>query len=178
MNTLKTWRLRFNQSSPLSNKQANNSFPLALLGFAQICSWGTLYYSFPQLAQALITEYAWLKSDVYLALTLCLLFSSFAAVPLGSLIDKGYGRNVMAFGSVVAGVLLLLVSQIEALIGLYLIFIGIGITQAATLYDAAFSVINNNYKHQQAKSKIITLTLWGGFASTWLASHVHCIRGS
>lgn len=166
MNTLKVLLLGWVHRPPQSNRQTKNQFPLALLGIAQICSWGTLYYSFPQLAQAIIIEFGWPKSDVYLALTLCLVFSSFAAVPIGSFIDKGHGRKVMVTGSIMAGLLLISVSQVDSLLTLYFIFIGMGVVQAATLYDAAFSIINNNHQHEVAKGKIVTLTLWGGFAST------------
>lgn len=164
MNALKA--LLFGSTNNLPTNQAESKFPLALLGVAQICSWGTLYYSFPQLAQAITIEFGWLKSDVYIALTLCLVFSSIAAVPIGALIDKGHGRKVMVLGSITAGLLLVSVSKIDSLFSLYLVFIGIGVVQAATLYDAAFSIINNNHLHEEAKSKIVTLTLWGGFAST------------
>lgn len=169
MNTLKSMLLSLPQGGWLTKKQVGsteNHFPLALLGLAQICSWGTLYYSFPQLAQAMLAEFNWAKSDVYAALSICLIFSSFAAIPIGKLIDKGLGCKVMAAGSVIAGFLLVAGSQINSLLFLYIIFAGIGIVQAATLYEAAFSVINNNHQHSDAKSKIVTLTLWGGFAST------------
>jgi len=158
--------MRFFQGKFLSDKTSSKSFPLALLGIAQICSWGTLYYSFPQLAEAMILEFSWAKSDVYGALTICLLFSSITAIPLGKLIDKGYGRQIMVLGSISAGLLLIVASQVNSIFGLYLVFAGIGSLHAATLYEAAFSVIANNYEHETAREKIITLTLWGGFAST------------
>lgn len=154
------------QGAFLSDKTSIKSFPLALLGLAQICSWGTLYYSFPQIAEAMISEFGWIKSDVYGALTICLLFSSITAIPLGKLIDKGYGRQIMVSGSIIAGLLLIVASQVNSILGLYLVFAGIGTLHSATLYDAAFSVIAHNYEHETARKKIVTLTLWGGFAST------------
>jgi len=114
----------------------------------------------------MISEFGWIKSDVYGALTICLLFSSITAIPLGKLIDKGYGRQLMVSGSITAGLLLIVASQVNSILGLYLVFAGIGALHAATLYEAAFSVIANNYQHETARKKIVTLTLWGGFAST------------
>ena len=153
----------FRETTPRSTPR---SFPFILLGIAQICSWGSLYYSFPQIAQAMINDYQWLKSDVYGALTACLLFSSIAAIPMGKLIDRGHGRTVMTGGSIVAGLVFIMASQIDTLFGLYMVFSAIGVLHAATLYEAAFSIIVSHFEHQTAKQKIVSLTLWGGFAST------------
>ena len=146
-------------------KQAEG-LSIASLGIAQICSWGTLYYSFPQLAEEMMAEFAWSKSQVYGALTVSLLFSAMAALPIGRAIDKGRGRQVMTAGSLLAGLLFISGSQLEALWSFYAIFAGIGFLHAATLYDATFSVIANRFEPVSAKKHIITLTLWGGFAST------------
>jgi len=166
MNQLRHVSFRLFKGAFSSDKTSIKSFPLALLGIAQICSWGTLYYSFPQLAEAMIGEFGWIKSDVYAALTICFLFSSITAISVGKLLDKGYGRQIMVSGSIVAGLLLIVASQVNSILGLYLVFAGIGVLHSATLYEAAFSVIVNNYQHETARKKIITLTLWGGFAST------------
>ena len=141
-------------------------FPIGLLGIAQICSWGTLYYSFPQLAEAVMAQYAWSKSDVYGALTLGLLLSAFAGLPFGSLIDKGHGRIVMTLGSIAAGIAFLVGAHLTELWQFYLLFAFVGFLHSATLYDAAFTVIANRFNVDQSKQYIVTLTLWGGFAST------------
>lgn len=139
---------------------------VSALGIAQICSWGSLYYSFPLLAEAMSTEFGWTKTSVYGAATLGLLLSGAATYPIGVAIDQGYGRRIMAFGSLLAGLLLLGWSQISSLIMFYLIFAGIGCLQAATLYEPAFAVIANQMGADKARQGITTLTLWGGFAST------------
>jgi len=64
-----------------------------------------LFYVFAQLAVEMIEEFGWSKSDVYGALTIGLLLSAIGALPAGFAIDKGYGRSVMAGGSIIAGVL-------------------------------------------------------------------------
>ena len=155
-------------SSPEINHRSDKTDELSIttLGLAQICSWGTLYYSFPQLAGAMMAEYDWNKSEVYGALTVSLLFSAIAAVPIGSIIDRGRGRQVMTFGSLVAGLLFISGYWINSLYGFYVLFAGIGFLHAATLYEAAFSVIVHRFDMKQAKKNITTLTLWGGFAST------------
>ena len=125
-----------------------------------------MFYSFPQLALAFESDLGWLKSDIYPALTLGLLFAALAAIPVGADIDKGHGRTIMTGGSVLSGMLLIVCSQVESLLAFYFIFAGIGLLHATTLYDAAFSIIAKYYDSDSAKKNITTLTLWGGFAST------------
>ncbi|MBD3883709.1 MFS transporter [Phormidium tenue FACHB-886] len=139
---------------------------IGALGIAQICSWGSLYYSFPLLAEAMSTEFGWTKTSVYGAATLGLFLSGVATYPIGVAIDRGYGRRIMAFGSLFAGLLLLAWSQVSSLIMFYAIFAGIGCLQAATLYEPAFAVIANQMGADKARQGITALTLWGGFAST------------
>ncbi len=72
----------------------------------------------------------------------------------------------MTCGSVLAGALLLAWSQVESLVVFYVLFAGIGLLQAATLYEPAFAVVARRFGAGNARSPITALTLWGGFAST------------
>jgi predicted MFS family arabinose efflux permease len=135
------------------------------LGIGQIISWGTLYYSFPLIAEPMGRDLALSKPEVYGAATIGLLIASFTAYPIGVAIDRGYGRAVMTFGSILAGLLLLDWSQIGSLWTLYPLLAGIGLAQAMTLYEPAFAVIARRYG-AEARRGITALTLWGGFAST------------
>ncbi len=139
---------------------------ITALGIAQICSWGSLYYSFPLLAEAMGSDLGWGREQIYGAVTLGLLLSAVAAYPVGSLIDRGYGRMVMAGGSVLAGILLVGWSQVSSLWAFYALFAGIGCLQAATLYDPVFAVIVRRVGAVDARRGITALTLFGGFAST------------
>lgn len=136
------------------------------LGIAQICSWGSLYYSFPQIAAAMEADLGWSKTDLYLGATIGLLLSALVAVPVGAAIDRGLGRFVMAGASVLAGLLLILWSFIDTLPLFYLIVAGVGALQAATLYEPAFAVIARRAGPTHSRNGITALTLWGGFAST------------
>jgi len=139
---------------------------LYALGFAQVCSWGTLYYAFPQIAVEMVKEFGWSKPNVYGALTLGLLLSSVGVLPVGMAIDKGYGRVVMAGGSILAGLLLLMWSQTQSLLWFYFAVLGIGFLHAAVLYDPTFAVIARHSNPQKVRKHITTITLWAGFAST------------
>jgi hypothetical protein len=71
----------------------------------------------------------------------------------------------MTLGSDLAGLLLLLWSQIASLWPLYPLLAGIGLAQAMTLYEPAFAVVARRYG-TEARRGITALTRWGGFAST------------
>nr|WP_255398997.1 MFS transporter [Pollutimonas subterranea] len=136
------------------------------LGIGQICAWGSLYYSFPLIAEAMMAELGWSKTDVYGAATVGLVLAGFLAYPVGVAVDKGYGRVLMGGASLMAGVLLAFWSQVDSLLGFYLLIAGIGGLQAAALYEPAFAVIARRVGAGRARSGITAITLWGGFAST------------
>jgi MFS family permease len=136
------------------------------LGIAQIASWGSLYYSFPQIAEAMSADLGFTKASLYGAATMGVLLSGLAVYPVGVAIDRGWGRIVMAGASALAGLLLLAWSQVETLTAFFLIVAGIGLLQAATLYEPAFAVVVRRFGPLSARRRITELTLWGGFAST------------
>jgi len=136
------------------------------LGIAQICSWGSLYYSFPLVAQAMGDDLGWSKTELYSAASIGLAMAALAAYPIGAAIDRGYGRIIMAGGSVMAGLLLMLWSQAGSMALFYVAVAGIGAMQAATMYDPAFAVVARRAGPTHARTGITALTMWGGFAST------------
>lgn len=136
------------------------------LGIGQICSWGSLYYSFPLIAAAMERELGWSKPELYGAASLGLALAAFIAFPVGAAIDRGHGRLVMAAGSGLAGLALLAWSQIHELWLFYFLVAVIGGLQAATLYEPAFAVVARRAGPAGARAGITALTLWGGFAST------------
>lgn len=151
---------------PSRKLDAGTGWLITALGIGQICSWGTLYYSFPLIAEAMRADLAWSKTEIYGAATLGLILAGVAAYPVGAAIDRGLGRPVMSLASVAAGILLVVWSQVSDLVVFYVIFAAIGCLQAATLYEPAFAVVARRVGAGQARRGITALTLWGGFAST------------
>ena len=139
---------------------------ITALGVAQICSWGSLFYSFPLIAEAMRLDLGWSKPALYGAATLGLALAGFAAYPVGAAIVRGHGRMVMGLASVAAGLLLIAWSFVSDIILFYVIFAILGGLQAATLYEPAFAVVTRRVGAHRARRGITTLTLWGGFAST------------
>ena len=135
------------------------------LGIGQIVSWGTLYYSFPLIAEAMAKDLGLTRSETYGAATIGLLVSSVSAYPIGVAIDRSHGRIIMSGGAILAALLLLGWSNIHSISILYAVFAGMGIAQSMTLYEPAFAVIAKRFG-SDTNRKITALTLWGGFAST------------
>jgi len=148
------------------------------LGVAQICSWGSLYYSFPLIAAAMEADLGWSKTELYLGATIGLLLSALVVVPVGSAIDRGRGRIVMAGASVFAGLLLIVWSRIDSLPLFYLVTAGVGAAQAATLYEPAFAVVARRAGPEHSRAGITALTLWGGFASTVFVPLIQILLGT
>src|SRR5690606_5325782 len=110
-------------------------------------------------------ELGYSRPQLYGLATLALIVSGLAAYPVGAAIDRGLGRRVMTAGAMLAGLLLLIWSRLHSLAGLYLVFAGIGLAQAMTLYEPVFAVIVRRFG-SDARRGITAVTLWGGFAST------------
>ena len=139
---------------------------IGAVGIVQICAWGSLFYSFPLIAEAMQAELGWSRTALYGAATLGLALSGFAAYPVGAAIDRGHGRAVMSLAYLAAAALLAAWSQVEALWTFYLVYAGLGTLHAATLYEPAFAVVARRFGPERARHGITALTLWGGFAST------------
>lgn len=135
------------------------------LGIGQIISWGSFYYAFPLIAPPMGQELGLSKPEIYGAATFGLVIGSLANYSVGTAIDRGHGRTLMATGSVLGGLLMFGWAEITNLWSLYLLFAGIGLVQAMTLYEPAFAVVARRYGTESRRG-ITALTLWGGFAST------------
>jgi predicted MFS family arabinose efflux permease len=107
----------------------------------------------------------WSRTSTNAALSLGLLVSGFVAYPVGKWIDHGLGRRIMAIGSLIAAAMLLMWSATSSLTILFVAWIGLGLSMAATFYDPLFAVLTHRYPLRY-KTKITLVTLVAGFAST------------
>jgi len=152
------------QPPPAARDSGRRLF-IAGLGIGQIVLWGSLYYSFPLIAEPMGRELGVGKASVYGAATVSVLTASLAAYLVGAAIDRGHGRRIMTAGSFLSGLLLFAWSRVGDIEWLYLLHLGIGVAQAMSLYDACFAVVARRYG-PEARHGITALTLWGGFAGT------------
>lgn len=149
---------------------------VAALGVTQIVSWGSLYYAFAVVMDAVREELQASPPAVVGAYSVALLVSGLVAAPVGRHIDRHGARGAMTAGSVGAVLLLAALSQVTSAPALYAVWAGLGAMMGLTLYEPAFASLALVFRTDLRKA-ITVLTLAGGFASTvfwpltqWLAS--------
>ena len=71
---------------------------VAPLSATQIVSWGSLIYAFTLFVEPMSREFGWSKAALSAAYSLGLVASGLGAVPVGHLIERGYGRFVLTGG--------------------------------------------------------------------------------
>jgi MFS family permease len=135
------------------------------LSVTQIISWGSLFYAISVLIAPIERELGWSRDVIVGAFSLSMVCSGLAAFPVGNLIDRYGGRHVMGGGSLLAAMMLALLSQTTTLTAFYAVWFGLGIAMGAALYEPAFTVITKSFG-TDARKGITALTLAGGFAST------------
>ncbi|AHN74555.2 MFS transporter [Pandoraea pnomenusa] len=152
-------------SSAPTEKEENGLAATWALALAQLVSWGSVYYGFSLFVVPMEQAMGWTRTDMNAALSFGLLVSGLAAFPLGTWIDHGHGRRIMVLGSVLSSAMLLLWSQAHSLVTLFVVWGGLGISMAATLYDPVFAIVTRDYP-RTFRAKITLITLVAGFAST------------
>src|SRR3954447_17778240 len=138
---------------------------VAPLSATQIVSWGSLIYAFTLFVEPMSREFGWSKAALSAAYSLGLVASGLGAVPVGHLIDRGYGRFVLTGGSLAAALLLALWSQVSGYPAFIAVWIGIGFAMSATLYEPGFAVLSRTLG-PLARRGITVMSLVGGLAST------------
>jgi len=138
---------------------------VAALAVTETVSWGILYYSFPVFLGAMEHDLGTSRVAVAGAFSLALAVSALAALPVGRWLDRGGPRGLMTVGSCLAVVLVVAWSRVESLGALYLVWAGIGLAMAMTLYDPAFAAIVQWFARHRDRA-ILIVTLVAGLAST------------
>jgi MFS family permease len=110
-------------------------------------------------------EMGWSRTALTGAYSVGLLVSALAAPLAGRWLDRHGPRGLMSLGSAVGAVLLLVWASVEDLWVFYLVWAGIGLAMAATLYEPAFAVLAKWFERRRAQA-LLLVTLAGGLAST------------
>src|SRR5579859_114217 len=137
---------------------------LLTVSCTEMISWGVLYYAFTVFLKPGQASLGWSTAALTGAFSLALLCSAAAAIPLGKWLDQHGTRWLMTLGSCAASLLMLAWAMVEDLALFYLIWIGMGITMAAVLYDPAFVLVVTWFQRQRARA-LTVLTFIAGFAS-------------
>jgi MFS family permease len=138
---------------------------LAILAVTQVVSWGSIIYSFAILSAEIQRELGLSAEIVFGGYSLSLLVAGVLATPVGAMLDRIGGRNVMGAGSLLAACGLTLLGLAQSAPLYWLACAVIGISMAMVLYEAAFATVNRE-SPVGARRSISILTLFGGFAST------------
>ncbi len=134
------------------------------LSFAQMISWGTLFYGFAVIVGPMERELGWSKTEIYAAASLGLMVSGLVALPVGAWMDRHGGLLSMTGGSVLGGLLMIAWAFVDTAAQFYVIWIGMGAVLACVLYSPGFAVVAANV--HDWKRGILIMTFLGGLAST------------
>lgn len=138
---------------------------ITALGITQILAWGSSFYLPAVLAKPIAADTGWSLGWVVGGLSVGLLAAGLVAPRVGRTIDLRGGRPVLIASSILLGAGLATLALANSLPVYLIAWLLMGIGMGAGLYDAAFATLGRLYG-KQARSAIVTLTLWGGFAST------------
>ncbi|MER5618834.1 MFS transporter [Streptomyces sp. NPDC002215] len=141
---------------------------LPALCITQITSWGVVYYAFPVLNPAIITDTGWPTGATTAAFSAALLISAFGGIRVGRIIDHRGPRTVMTTGSVLGVTSLLIVAAAPNLPVFFAGWLLVGLAMAATFYQPAFAALTRWWAPDHVRALTI-VTLAGGLASTVFA---------
>jgi MFS family permease len=141
------------------------SFWVAAVSFAQLVSWGSLFYTFSLLMPGIEQDLDLSRVVVSGAFSAALLASGVAGVAVGHWIQAGHGRVVMSAGSLLAASLLVAHAFITESWMLYAVWIGLGLSMGAVFYEPIFAITIRRWPTDYRRP-IIHITFLGGLAST------------
>lgn len=128
-------------------------------------SWGILFYAYSALLVPMQEEFGWSSAAINGAYSLAMLVSGVVAPFVGRWLDAHGPRAIMTAGSIAGTLLVLAWSRVETLAGFYLLWIGIGLASAVTLYEPAFATLTQWFQRDRSRAMLI-VTIAAGFAST------------
>ena len=137
---------------------------VAALSVTETISYGILAYAFTVFVAPMQAELGWSLATVTGALSLSLLVSGVASLPVGRWLDANGPRLLMSIGSVAAAALLLAWSYVDTAFTYYLVWAALGLAQAAVLYDPAFAAVAVWFRRRRGLA-LTVLTFVAGFAS-------------
>jgi MFS family permease len=111
-------------------------------------------------------ELGWDRASIGLAYSGVVLVSGFAGLGLGHALDRFGARLLLAAGSLVTGISLLLIARVHTLAAFDLLWTaGIGAGSALTYYPVTMTVVANWFDRRRLRA-LSLLTFMGAFSST------------
>jgi MFS family permease len=138
---------------------------MVALGITTIISYGTTQYLFGVLVVPISTSLQWNRASVSGAYAVGLIVAGVLGVPIGPLVDRFGARVLMSSGSLLAGLSLIGLAQMQTLWQFYVLWSGgLGLAMALTLYPVTFTVVANWFVRKRGAA-LAVLTLVGGLSS-------------
>lgn len=135
------------------------------LAFAETIVWAGVFYIFPALIKHWEGDLGWEKTTIAGAFTAALVTSALCAPVAGRLIDAGHGRRLLIGGAACAGLLIGMVSLVQAPWQFYALWVALGACMAACLYEPCFAFLTRT-RGGAARKAITRITLIAGLAGT------------
>jgi len=136
-----------------------------LLAVGQTLGYACLFYSFAALILSLEGDLGWDKRLFALGPMLAIGVSAVLAPVMGRQVDDGRGQALLLGGTVLGGLALLGLAQVQAPWQYLALWAVIGVAQSACLYEVAFAYLVRRFG-ADARARIIRVTLVAGLAST------------
>ena len=141
-------------------------FVVATLCVTETVTWGVIYYGYPVFLRPMEEALGVSRVAVTGAFSLGLAVAALGALPVGRWLDRHGPRGLMTLGSCLGTALCFLWARVESAPALYLVWFGMGLAMAATLYEPAFAAVVSWFATRGRDRALLTLTLAAGLAST------------
>ena len=143
------------------------------LGLCQLIAFGTSLYLLTTLSAPIVAETHWNLAWVVGGYSIATLVSATVSARAGRYVGAGQGRRVLALSSLLFATGLCLIAVSQNLVMYIAAWAVMGCGMGTGLYDTAFGTAGRLFG-KEARSAIIQIALWGGFASTtfWPLGHL------
>ena len=132
----------------------------------EIVSWGIMYYGFPVFLASMEADLGASRIAITGAFTVGLAVAALTALPVGRWLDRCGPWGPMTAGSCLGAALMVAWSQVDGVVGLYVIWSLMGLALAATLYEPAFGAVVRWFPTDHRDRALTIVTLAGALAST------------
>jgi MFS family permease len=135
------------------------------LGVTELTCWGAMIYTFSVFLPEMHQSLGWSQSLITAAYSFSIAVRAIAATAVGWWIDRRGAAVLMTAGAIGGALILVAWSAVSTPLELFAVFLGIGITTSAILYEPAFAIVVRTYTERR-DSRLLIVTILGGFAST------------
>ena len=150
----------------MTRSQPGRRSLVGVLAVLTTVAYGALYYAQPLLAVATEHVRGWTRAQTSLAFTLALLMTALLAPAVGRSIDARGGRMLVSLGALSAALAFTLLANTNSYLPFVFGWLLIGVAMALTFYEAAFTVLGQQFQGADRTRATLTITLVAGLAST------------